>query len=88
METIKTMGGIRLAPELLFSDISPGDRDLLVLPGADTWLDPVQLPVIETVRELLEQGTIVAAICGATLGLANAGILDEPAAHEQRSGQH
>ena len=40
METIKTMGGIRLAPELLFSDISPGDRDLLVLPGADTWLDP------------------------------------------------
>ena len=76
METITTMGGIRLAPELLFSDIIAGDGDLLVLPGADTWLDPIQLPVIEIVRELLKQGTIVAAICGATLGLANAGILD------------
>jgi len=28
------------------------------------------------VRELLDHGTIVAAICGATLGLANAGLLD------------
>jgi putative intracellular protease/amidase len=59
-----------------FGDIRPGDRDLVVLPGADTWLEPAQAPVIGKVRDLLEKGSLVAAICGATLGLANAGLLD------------
>jgi putative intracellular protease/amidase len=76
MDTITTMGGIRMAPEVLISDIKPGTGDVLVLPGADTWLDPAQEPVITKIRELLSHGTVVAAICGATLGLANAGLLD------------
>ncbi|MDD1683706.1 MAG: glutamine amidotransferase [Methanoregula sp.] len=76
MDTITTMGGIHMAPEVLISDIKPGNGDILVLPGADTWLDPVQEPVITKVSELLNHGTVVAAICGATLGLANAGLLD------------
>lgn len=76
MDAITTMGGIRIIPTTLISDIRPGSGDLLVLPGADTWLDPVEEPVISTVRELLTNGTVVAAICGATLGLANAGLLD------------
>jgi putative intracellular protease/amidase len=76
MNAITTMGGIRMAPEVLIGDIRPVTGDLLVLPGADTWLDPAQEPVITTVRRLLDNGTVVAAICGATLGLANAGLLD------------
>jgi putative intracellular protease/amidase len=75
-DRITTMGGIPMIPEVLVTDIRPGDRDLLVLPGADTWLDPNKEPVMETVQELLEDGMVVAAICGATLALANAGLLD------------
>ncbi len=76
MDAITTMGGIRIAPEVLVSDIRPEIGDILVLPGADTWLEAAQEPVVEKAGELLDQGTVVAAICGATLGLANAGLLD------------
>jgi putative intracellular protease/amidase len=76
MDTITTMGGLHLMPDMLIGDIRPGPGDIVVLRGADTWLDPLQEPVIAKVRALLDEGTVVAAICGATLGLANAGLLD------------
>ena len=76
MDTIVTMGGLRLKPDMLIMDIHPGESDLLLLPGADTWLDPVQAPVMAKVREVLASDAVVAAICGATFGLANAGLLD------------
>jgi putative intracellular protease/amidase len=70
------MGGITLKPDMLIADIRPKEGDLLVLPGADTWLDPAQATVLAKVGELLKTGVVIAAICGATLGLANAGLLD------------
>ena len=76
MDAITTMGGIRMVPSVLISDIRPDKDDVLILPGSDTWLDPAQEPVIAKVRELLDHKMVVAAICGATLGLANAGLLD------------
>lgn len=76
MDTIVTMGGLHLKPDMLITDIHPGESDLLLLPGADTWLDPVQAPVMAKVREVLASDAVVAAICGATFGLANAGLLD------------
>jgi putative intracellular protease/amidase len=76
LDPVTSMGGIRMVPETLIRDIRPEACDLVLLPGADTWLDPAQQPVVEKVRELLDRGTPVAAICGATLALANAGLLD------------
>jgi transcriptional regulator GlxA family with amidase domain len=76
MEPVTTMGGIRMVPEVLISNIRPVPEDVLILPCADTWLNPEQGPVIGTVRDLLDHGTVVAAICGATPGLACAGLLD------------
>jgi putative intracellular protease/amidase len=76
MDTVTTMGGMHLAPEILFSEIRPEKGDVIVLPGADTWLEPAQEPIITKVRNLLEKNIQVAAICGATMGLANAGLLD------------
>lgn len=75
-DTVTTMGGIHMTPEILVYDIRPVPGDVVVLPGADTWLAPEQEPVIAKVRELIQNGTDTAAICGATLGLANAGLLD------------
>ena len=76
LDTVTTMGGLHLTPEVLISDIQPVPGDILVLPGADTWLDPAQAPALRAAGRLLDGGILVAAICGATLGLANAGLLD------------
>ena len=77
MNTITTMGGLRMTPDTLIESIRPGKADILILPGADLWLDPRQRPVLAKVAGLLAGGTVVAAICGATLGLASAGLLDK-----------
>jgi len=76
MDPITTMGGLHISPEMLISDIQPSDGDVLLLPGADIWLDPSQQQTLATAGRLLGEGMIVAAICGATLGLASAGLLD------------
>jgi putative intracellular protease/amidase len=76
LNTITTMGGLHLTPEVLIGDIQPVPGDVLVLPGADTWLDAAQAPALRAAGRLLDGGIPVAAICGATLGLANAGHLD------------
>ncbi len=52
------------------------EGDVLILPGADKWMEQEHSSVIEMVQELLDRGIIVAAICGATVALANAGILN------------
>jgi len=71
------MGGVHLTPEILIRDIHPVLGDVLVLPGADTWLDTAQVSPLKVAGRLLDEGILVAAICGATLGLANAGLLDK-----------
>lgn len=76
LEPVTTMGGIILKPDIHIEDIQPDRDDIVLLPGADTWLEPSQELVIAKVRELLIRGTVVAAICGATFGLADAGLLD------------
>lgn len=75
-DPITTMGGLRLAPEITVDAIHPDTGDLLLLPGAETWLEPEQRQIIEMAGQLLAGGTVVAAICGATLALAQAGLLD------------
>jgi putative intracellular protease/amidase len=76
MDPVTTMGGLHLAPDIIITAIHPEKNDLVLLPGADTWLNPEQGPVMSRIAGLLGNGTTVAAICGATLGLANAGLLD------------
>ena len=75
-DPVTTMGGLVLRPDALIPDICPVPGDVLVLPGADTWLDPAQAPALQVAGRLLDEGIHVAAICGATLGLAHAGLLN------------
>lgn len=75
-DPVTTMGGLHLTPELTLGEIEPAVDRVLILPGADTWLDPLQVPEFETISRYLETGMVIAAICGATLGLAQAGLLD------------
>jgi putative intracellular protease/amidase len=50
---------------------------MLILPGADAWGDGSTDPVLSLAKEFVADGVPVAAICGATFGLARAGLLDD-----------
>jgi len=76
LEPITTMGGMTIVPDCVIDDIAVSDSSMLVLPGADTYNDPKQGAIIEKASELLSVGATVCAICGATVALANAGLLD------------
>lgn len=75
-EPITTMGGMKIVPDCLIGDIVMKESSVLLLPGADTWKDPKHTAIIEKANELLSIGGTVCAICGATVALANYGILD------------
>jgi putative intracellular protease/amidase len=74
---LTTMGGVRMLPDMLLSDLEPKGSDLLVLPGAELWDAGGGAPFAAAAGRFLSAGVPVAAICGATAGLARAGLLDE-----------
>ncbi len=73
---VTSMGGMSINADLKLSEVDFSEGDLLILPGADTWMEEEHSSVIETAGNLIDRGVIVAAICGATAALANAGILN------------
>jgi putative intracellular protease/amidase len=76
-EQITTMGGLRMVPDALLAELEPADSDLLVLPGAEMWDAGGGEAFAAAAARFLDAGVPVAAICGATAGLARAGLLDE-----------
>lgn len=76
-EPITTMGGLRILPDLLLEDLDPDSSNLLILPGADMWDAGGGGVFAATAARFLDAGIPVAAICGATVGLARAGLLDK-----------
>jgi putative intracellular protease/amidase len=79
LDPVTTMGGVRLLPDVLLADLDPADSDLLVLPGADLWDAGGGAGFTAAAERFLDAGVPVAAICGATAGLARAGLLDDRA---------
>jgi putative intracellular protease/amidase len=75
-EPITSMGGVRMVPDAVIAELDPADSDLLILPGADMWDEGGGAPFTAAARRFLDAGVPVAAICGATAGLARAGLLD------------
>ncbi|MEU0831081.1 type 1 glutamine amidotransferase family protein [Streptomyces sp. NPDC056231] len=77
---VTTLGGLRVQPDLALADVRPEDSALLILTGADLWDSGDELaPFARTARTFLDAGVPVAAICGATAGLAREGLLDDRA---------
>ncbi|MBT2525037.1 DJ-1/PfpI family protein [Streptomyces sp. ISL-99] len=74
---VTTMGGVRIQPDLTLDDVNPEDSALLILTGASLWDTSDDLaPFARKARAFLDAGVPVAAICGATAGLAREGVLD------------
>ncbi|NUT44646.1 MAG: glutamine amidotransferase [Thermoactinospora sp.] len=77
LDPVSTMGGLRILPDVLLSEVEPSGSAMLVLPGGEPWESGDSLaPFAAKAAAFLEAGVPVAAICGATLGLARAGLLD------------
>ena len=75
-EPIHTMGGLTVVPDCLIDDVVANETSVLLLPGADTWNNPEHGAIIKKASEFFSAGAVVGAICGATVALANAGLLD------------
>ncbi|EDW21715.1 type 1 glutamine amidotransferase family protein [Bacillus sp. FSL K6-4563] len=71
-----TMGGLSIKPDISLEECNLENKDLFILPGGTTWGEDIHQPILERIGQALELGTIVAAICGATEGLANRGYLN------------
>ena len=75
-EPVLSMGGVRIVPDLIPEECFVESAGLLILPGGETWLEDIHAPILDKSSEFLGADIPVAAICGATLGLAKAGMLD------------
>ncbi|MFB9324490.1 type 1 glutamine amidotransferase family protein [Paenibacillus aurantiacus] len=73
---VTTMGGLKIMPDITVDECSIKSVDALILPGGNTWTEAIHAPVLKIAEMCLKEGIIVGAICGATFGLAQAGLLD------------
>jgi putative intracellular protease/amidase len=78
-EPVTTIGGLKITPDLALADITPEDSAMLILPGGETWDRGGNAEAVELAKKFLAAGVPVAAICGATGGLARSGLLDDRA---------
>ncbi|GAA3081914.1 putative intracellular protease/amidase [Kribbella aluminosa] len=76
IEPVVTMGGMRIVPDVTIADVKPAAGDLLVLAGSGQWDHGGGEAFAKLAGRFLDDGVPVAAICGATAGLARAGLLD------------
>lgn len=76
-EPVKSMGGLTIVPDLTIKDVQANKGNVLILPGSDRWSESENSPILGIAKQFLEAGGLVAAICGATVALANIGILDD-----------
>ena len=74
-EPVTTIGGVTILPDITVDELKTSA--MLILPGGEAWDAGKNSQILESAKALLEAGIPVAAICGATAGLARAGILDD-----------
>ncbi len=75
LEPVKSIGGIRTLPDYSF-DTMPDDYAALVLIGGFGWTMPVAERVIPIVKQAVENGKIVGAICNGASFMAKCGLLN------------
>jgi putative intracellular protease/amidase len=75
-DPVRTMGGVAILPDMALDELRAEDSAMLILPGATAWDEGAHADAVEVARAFLAAGVPVAAICGATSGLARGGVLD------------
>ena len=73
---VVTMGGLRILPDITLDMFSPPNSAMFILPGGIAWDEGKNMESVSIAKGCIESGVPVAAICGATAGLAQGGLLD------------
>ncbi|MEC0169111.1 type 1 glutamine amidotransferase family protein [Paenibacillus graminis] len=73
---VTTMGGLTIMPDITLKECSMASADALILPGGNTWTEAIHEPILQMAERCIQEDILVAAICGATMGLAQAGLLN------------
>ncbi len=74
---VTTAGGLTILPDMTLDALAPSQSAMLILPGGGGWEAGLHTEALDKARAFLAAGVPVAAICGATFGLAQAGLLDD-----------
>jgi putative intracellular protease/amidase len=74
--TSTTIGGLRVESDTLFSTADLEGADVVVLLGSDAWQPQGDQPLERRLKARADAGKPIGAICGSTLALARAGVLD------------
>ncbi len=75
LEPVKSIGGFRTLPDYSF-DTMPDDYAALVLIGGFGWTMPVAERVMPIVKQAVENGKILGAICNGASFMAKCGLLN------------
>jgi putative intracellular protease/amidase len=76
-QTITTMAGLKVTPDLALDEVKTENSALLLLPGGDMWEEQSQSALQSLLQNFHEHQVVIAAICGATLELARAGLTNQ-----------
>ena len=76
---VRSIGGLLVQPEKRLADLKPAAAHLWLLPGSDFWARGPRAGLSEALQARAKAGKPIAAICGATLALGHAGLLDSNA---------
>jgi putative intracellular protease/amidase len=76
---VTSMGGLRILPDRALAQVISEAPGLLMLPGGDMWAagNYPQAQLGQLLHRLNASAIPIAAICGATIALARAGLLNE-----------
>ncbi len=83
----RTMGGLTIQPDLALGAVQPTECAMLILVGGDGWDAGKHGEAVDLAKRFLAAGVPVAAICGATAGLARGGLLDN-VAHTSNAAEY
>lgn len=75
MDPVKSISGFRLLPDYSF-DTMPEDYSAIVLIGGFGWATPIAGKVVPLVKNAIERGKIVGAICNGASFMAKHGFLN------------
>lgn len=74
-QPIRSMGGLTVHPELTPDEVALDRAAVLLVPGGTGWERGEDARLTAFLRRVHEAGIPIAALCGATVGLARAGLL-------------
>lgn len=76
-DPVITLGGLTILPDATLSNLDASASALLILPGSERWDAGKNVEILALAKAFLIANIPVAAICGATTGLAYAGMLND-----------